>query len=99
MLYILPTKEAHHSVHPTEGAIGYAQRMNPKFAEKKFKIWWLKVLQMFQRSQELKNIMLTTPCALTQNQTSLTELITQQQMTLETISIVHRNLVSIRMLT
>ena len=31
---VLPTKEAHHSVHPTEGAIGYAQRMHPKLAEK-----------------------------------------------------------------
>ena len=32
---VLPTKEAHHSVHPTEGAIGYAQRKHPKLAEKK----------------------------------------------------------------
>ena len=31
---LLPTKEAHSSVHPTEGAIGYAQRMHPKLAEK-----------------------------------------------------------------
>ena len=31
---VLPTKEAHHSVHPTEGPIGYAQRMHPKLAEK-----------------------------------------------------------------
>ena len=31
---VLLTKEAHHSVHPTEGTIGYAQRMHPKLAEK-----------------------------------------------------------------
>ena len=31
---VLPTKEAHQSVHPTEGPIGYAQRMHPKLAEK-----------------------------------------------------------------
>ena len=31
---VLPTREAHHSVHPTEGAIGYAQRMHPKLVEK-----------------------------------------------------------------
>ena len=30
---VLPTKEAHHSIHPTEGPIGYAQRMHPKLAE------------------------------------------------------------------
>ena len=32
---VFPTKEAHHSVHPTEGAIGYAQRIHPKLVEKK----------------------------------------------------------------
>ena len=26
---LLPTKGAHPKVHPTEGAIGYAQRMHP----------------------------------------------------------------------
>ena len=31
---VLPTKEAHHSAHPTEGAIGYAQRIHPKLVEK-----------------------------------------------------------------
>lgn len=31
---VLPTKEAHHSVHPTEGAIGYAQGIHPKLVEK-----------------------------------------------------------------
>ena len=31
---VLPTKEAHHSVHDTEGIIGYAQRMHPKLSEK-----------------------------------------------------------------
>ena len=49
---VLPTKEAHHSVHPTEGAIGYAQRMHPHLAEKKnskIKFWYLKELPMYQR--------------------------------------------------
>ena len=31
---VLPTKEAHHKVHPTDGAIGYAQKMHPKISMK-----------------------------------------------------------------
>ena len=30
---VFPTKEAHDSVHPTEGAIGYAQGIHPKLVE------------------------------------------------------------------
>ena len=35
---LLPTEEAHHSIHETKGAAGYAQRVHPKLVEKIYEL-------------------------------------------------------------
>ena len=35
---LLPGEEAHHSFHPTQGAVLYAQRLHPKIIEKIYEL-------------------------------------------------------------
>ena len=35
---LLPDEEAHHSLHPTQGAVSYAQRLHPKVIEKIYEL-------------------------------------------------------------